>query len=218
MTQPFAVHAPSTNKHRWWLISLVGVCVLFLIALVFASNRSAESAAPTDYPDYSNVKYPQGYRTAFHIYATVQRPDGTIRDIYINDVGVQGLRTGGIPSGTIIAIEGFNALVEENGKYVTDELGRYVKGSALPMIHVREKRANWAPTDFVSNARNGLWNSASFDFQSGELFEESLSACFHCHNTAPDDFLYTLPLLQAYAETEQQQFLACTTTGRTACE
>jgi hypothetical protein len=199
---------------------LIFTLVLTIVIVVFI----ASAATPTTSTNInalltpSGVKYPEHYRTRFHLYTSVQRPDGTIRDLYINDVGVQGLKYGNLPPGTIIVIEGFHALNETGGKFLVDQNGRYIKGDAFPMIHVREKRSDWSSADFASNARNGLWNSGSFELQTGQPFIESLSACFHCHNTAPNDFLYSMPQLEAYLQSGEQQYQYCRTTGRTACE
>ncbi|MEZ4667044.1 MAG: cytochrome P460 family protein [Anaerolineae bacterium] len=203
--------------------SIYFVIVLFLITVMFiivSRLRVFENRAsnPQEFPEYSSVRYPEDFRTTFQHYATVQRPDGTIRDIYINVLGALYARSGELPSGTIIVIESYHAKTGQNGDYLTDSAGHYIKGEPLPMIHVREKRIPWAKTDFVSNARNGDWNSGSFDRINGEPFKESLSACFHCHSTAPNDFLYSFQLLQGYSQLRKPQYLVCRTTGRTACE
>ena len=197
------------------MIFIVALAVVFAVLISLAATSTTST---NDLLTPAGVQYPEHYRTRFHHYTTVQRPDGTIRDLYINDVGVQGLKYGNLPPGTIIVIEGFHALTEIGGKFLVDQNGRYLKGDAFPMIHVREKRSDWSSADFASNARNGLWNSGSFELQTGQPFIESLSACFHCHNTAPDDFLYSMPQLEGYLESGGQQYQYCRTTGRTACE
>lgn len=202
-----------------WLIILLGIIgLVVLLLLASLSSRPQKSETITDFPEFSSVSYPAGYRTDFLHYATVQRPDGTIRDLYINDIGARAAQTGDLAPGTIIVIEGYQALTTDNGDYITDDRGHYIKGEPFPMVHVREKRSDWSNTDFVSNARNGRWNSGSFELQTGKLFKESLTACFHCHSTAPDDFLYSFPQLYAYAQTGELQYFLCRTTGRTACE
>jgi len=124
------------------------------------------------------VAYPRNYQQDFTRYETVQRPDGTIRDVYINPVGLNAIRSYHIlPIGTEIVIEAYNALKNADGKYVTDAEGHYVKGDPMPMIHVREKRDDWTDDDFTSNARNGGWNYGSFYTATGAIYHESLNAC-----------------------------------------
>jgi hypothetical protein len=101
---------------------------------------------------------------------------------------------------------------------VLDENGRYENGDAFEMLHVLEKRADWAATDFVSENRIGQWNFGSFNTANGEFFDENMSACFHCHNaTERTDFLYSAPLLRDYIQTGQTQFLLCDLPDRIAC-
>jgi Cytochrome P460 len=219
ITKPDLLPKQRVQKSPWLILilSIIGLVVPLILASL-NNNTPQNSEIITDFPEFSNVSYPAGYRTDFLHYATVQRPDGTIRDLYVNDIGARAAQTGEMAPGTIIVIEGYEALTTENGEYITDDQGHYIKGEAMPMVHVREKRSDWSNNDFVSNARNGRWNSGSFELQTGNLFKESLTACFHCHSTAPDDFLYSFPQLYAYAQTGELQYFLCRTTGRTACE
>lgn len=205
----------SPTKQKFLIPALVAIGLIMLI--LFASMSHAPSEA--NFPEFSGVTYPENYLTLFHHYAIVQRPDGTIRELYINDLGYRGIQNyDDLPFGTIIVIEGYSAMTDAEGNIIVDADGHYVKGKAFPMIHVREKRSDWSTTDFVSNARNGYWNSGSFELETGRLFHESLNACFHCHNTAPTDFLYSYPQMQLYSQKGVAQYLFCPTTGRTACE
>lgn len=86
------------------------------------------------------------------------------------------------------------------------------------MIHVREKRADWQPGDFVNSLRSGDWNFGSFDAATGQPFDESISACFNCHNASGQpEFLFSFDLLQAYRASGETQYIICEFTGRTAC-
>jgi hypothetical protein len=72
--------------------------------------------------------------------------------------------------------------------------------------------------DFTSSARNGGWNFGSFDIQTGANYNESLNACFLCHNTAPQDFTYSVDLMRDFVQSGEAVYFMCRTTGRTACE
>ncbi len=205
------------NNRLTVAIAFVALVVLPLLAALVSSNDSTP-AAPTARP-VIGVAYPRNYRQDFTRYATVQRPDGTIRDLYINATGFAALGSFyNLPVGTVLVVEGYYALKNTDGNYVTDADGHYVKGDALPFIHVREKRGYWSADDFTSSARNDGWNYGSFDAKTGAIYNESLNACFLCHNTAPIDFTYSLQLIGDFARSGEPEYFMCRTTGRTACE
>jgi hypothetical protein len=168
---------------------------------------------------YSGVKLPQQYQTSLIHYATVQRPDGTLRDIYVNPQAIEALKMGnyGLPDNTVIVIDGYYALKDEGSNYVLSN-GHYIKDIPFEMIHVLEKKADWAVEDFVNDNRIGDWNFGSFDMAADGYYDENMSACFHCHNATPQtNFLYSHPLLRRYALTGETQFFLCNLPDRIAC-
>jgi len=206
------------NNRLTLAIAFAALVVLPLLASLVVSSDATSAATPTA-KTVSGVAYPLNYKQDFTRYDTVQRPDGTIRDVYINSVGLNAIRSYHVlPFGTVIVIEAYNALKNAAGNFVTDAKGHYVKGDAMPMIHVREKRADWTDEDFTSSARNGGWNYGSFYTATGAIYHESLNACFLCHNTAPEDFSYSTEQMDDYARTGEPDYFMCPTTGRTACE
>lgn len=195
--------------------------VIFGLAMVLiAATIQPTPSQPAELTRYSAVTLPVDYQARFVHYATVQRPDGTIRNLYINPESMSSLmNSGGFapPVNTVIVIEGFYALKNADGNYVTDSAGHYVSGAPFEMIHVLEKRSNWGAGDFVDDNRVGQWNFGSFDAAGGH-YDENMSACFHCHNaTSRTDFLYSALLLRQYARTEQTQFFLCDLPDRLAC-
>ncbi len=183
-----------------------GIACLLLVAYVVTGKNT-----PDDSFQISGVPYPENYRETFFHYATVDRSDGTVRNLYINtlDSAVQP---------TVIVVEAYYAQRDKNGVPVTDEKGHFIKGEVFDRLHVMEKRPNWQPNDFVSSARSGNWNFGSFDTQTGQPFDESLTACFHCHNpTQQTDFVYSLPLLTAFRRTGSPQYFYCDLPDRLAC-
>ncbi len=204
-----------SNRRFTLLIGFVALIVVPLLAALAASS----AATPTE-PRLPGVQYPQNYRDTFVLYSTVQRPDGTIRDLYINPVGAEAARANRVlPASTVMVVEGYYALRNVDGDYITDADGHYVKGEPMPFVHVREKRTDWQDADFTSAARSGAWNFGSFDMDSGADYDESLNICFLCHNTAPQDFTYSIQQLRDYGSSSDDPiYFFCRTTGRTACE
>ena len=192
---------------------------MVLIAAIIPTPLPTTSADGV-LPRYSSVRLPANYAEQFVQYATVQRIDGTIRHIYINPEAIEAIQNGSrrLPNHTVIVIEGFDALQDTAGKYVVNDLGQFETGAPFEMLHVLEKRDDWAAADFVSENRIGQWNFGSFDTDTGGYFDENMSACFHCHNaTDRTDFLYSAPLLSRFIQTQQVQFLACNLPDRIAC-
>ncbi len=200
--------------------TLIGLAAVILIPLlvVFIANSGSNLFVPPE-PRPPGVQYPRSYRQDFTLYSTIQRPDGTIRDLYINPVGLNAVKYNHVlPANSVMVVEGYYAVENADGSYVTDSNGHYVKGEPMPFIHVREKRTDWSSADFTSDARSGGWNFGSFDTKTGADYDESLNICFLCHNTAPQDFTYSYPLIAEYARTDETIYSFCRTTGRTACE
>jgi hypothetical protein len=196
--------------------------ILFGIGMILIASTfsPAESNAPDAPPLYSGVKFPADYQTQFVHYATVQRSDGTIRNLYINPEALDFVRQGYafLPDHTVIVIDSHYALKTADGEYQIDNAGHYVDGEPFEMLHVVEKRADWATADFVSENRIGNWNFGSFDPATGGYFDENMSDCFHCHNaTAQTDFIYSTRFLSRYLQTGEVQYFVCNLPDRIAC-
>ena len=192
-----------------------------LFALLLALTACATKPAPDKIG--LGVLLPEDYRQTFIQYARVDREDQTIRELYIAPDALDLVRASRfLANGTVIVIEGYHALLDDAGEPVLDAEGHYVKGEPLEMVHVIEKRPDWTAADFTTEARTtgaGDWNFGSYQFDSPEKFDEDLSACFNCHNsTQQTDFVYTYPLLLAYARTGEVQYFYCDISGRVACD
>jgi hypothetical protein len=204
------------EKFVYVLLIVFGAAMVFIAATISPSPSDAQSSAV---PRYSGVQFPADYKIRFVKYATVQRPDGTIRNLYINPENIDDLRNSLLlPSGTTIVIEGYYALKNAAGDYLEDTSGHYVIGEPFEMIHVLEKRSDWSPDDFVDDNRIGQWNFGSFDPKTGGHYDENMSACFHCHSpTSRTDFLYSGALLRQYLRTDEIEYFLCDLPDRIAC-
>jgi hypothetical protein len=171
-------------------------------------------------PDIIGVPYPNNYRSVYIHYATVDRKDGTIRDLYIHPDSLARLRLRQpLPEGTILVIESYAALRDTNGDLLRDEDGRFIRDTLMRPIHVAEKRFDWRDEDFESGRLSEDWNFGSFDAESTQPYDESLTACFNCHNSASrTDFVWSLELLFDYQQTQVRQYFYCDLSARTACD
>lgn len=191
-----------TRFYRWLLLSVI---------LASCATVTTEITPP-------GVSLPADYQEIFIHYAQVERPDGTIRDLYISPNARNTSRSSGLPQDTTIIIEGYYAAKDSAGAYLRDTDGHYLKGEPFEMLHVIQKRNNWADADFPGQTRAGDWNFGSFNATTGAPFEEDLLACFNCHNATPrTDFIYSRPLLNDYQQSDLLQYFYCELSGRVAC-
>lgn len=201
-------------------VQIVVAYTLFLLVVVIAAACDTnESIQPIHRFPSSGVVYPAGYRETFIHYATIERKDGTIRDVYLSRNALNGNRIRQpLPLNTTIVIEGFYAQKNESGSFLYTEDQRFIKGAPFEMVHVIEKRSDWQSADFPSAARSGQWNFGSFNYATGKKFDEDLTACFNCHNTMTfDDFLYTTPQLTAFEPGGLPEYFFCNLAARIPC-
>jgi hypothetical protein len=162
---------------------------------------------------------PANYRETFVHYATVDRIDGISRNLYISPAAIMALENGDpIPERTQIIIEAYTALRDEEGKIVVDEDGHFIQDVLDPEIHSSEFRTSWQLADMHTTSRAGDWNFMAFQFETGEQVIHDIGGCFSCHEAAVRrDFVFTRPLLLAYAETGEVQYTYCPAPDRVIC-
>ncbi len=189
---------------RWTIVAL----------LMLAACSATDEQQPR-----AGVGYPADYATTFTHYATVERGDATIRDLYISPRALQGLRnTGRLPHDSVLVIELWQAAVDAAGEPLVDADGRFRKAEVLPALHVAHKRMDWNTTDFPGAARAGNWNFGSFDRESGAHVDENLTACFNCHQAnARNDFVYSARELARFAMSDATQYAFCELPRRSPC-
>ena len=168
---------------------------------------------------YAGVNFPADYAATFSHYATVDRGDATIRDLFISPHALQGLRsTGRLPHDSVLVIDLWQAALDESGEPLLDADGRYHKAEMQPTLHVAHKRMDWSSEDFGSAARAGNWNFGSFERESGAHVDENLTACFNCHQAnARNDFVYSAQQLVRYAMSDTTQYFFCELPHRSPC-
>ena len=127
------------NLSRWIVVAL----------LLLAACSGSEQ----DEPAYAGVPYPADYATTFAHYATIDRGDATIRDLYISPRALQGLRnTGRLPHDSVLVIELWQAALDDEGEALLDAAGRLRKGEMQSTLHVAHKRMHWDEADFPRTA------------------------------------------------------------------
>lgn len=144
-------------------------------------------------------------------YATVDRPDGKTRDLYVQRVALEALQRGqALPIGAWVAIQTHQAQPDGAGGYLQKN-GRLQKQKSDPFWHAMRKQS-----DFGSNS----WQFAAFNPLNGqnEPGVDLPSDCRECHSAAlSSDLLFSLDLLQAFAQTQQVQYKFCNQPGRQLC-
>lgn len=196
-------------------VVIMGMLTLFgFVTITYAALDHHKVPVPLVH----GVLYPVNYHADFVHYLTVERIDGTIRDIYISPAAARFRPGLPLPENTVIVVEGYYAAENERGKFLKDNAGRFIKGEPFEQIHVLEKRSDWVDIDFPGDVRAGDWNFGSFDVNTGENFDESLTACFHCHRpTGNTDFVYTYSQLVDYTVDKDTQYFFCNLSNRVPC-
>ncbi|MBZ0274975.1 MAG: cytochrome P460 family protein [Anaerolineae bacterium] len=215
MVNPASVFSWFTRHARMILVAVV----IVLLPVILAGRTPAHQTPLSAPPAYSAVRLPENYRQTFVHYATVDRRDNVTRDLYINPEALANAHLNStLPNGTIIVIEGYSAQIGADGQPLRDADGHFIQGDPLPMVHVIEKRGNWSAGDFVGENRTGNWNFGSFRYDGTGYFDEIMSRCFDCHNSAGHtDFLYSFAALQQFMTSGTVQYAYCDLSGRPPC-
>lgn len=202
------------------VIALVMVMAgVFVLALLQADNTTPErAAAPTVSATYAPgrepIELPLDYRDSLVHYATIDRIDGTSRDLYISPQAIDAINNGlSVPERTLVLIEAFETSSEKGAN------GHLLRAAADPEVHVAEARSTWQIADLAATSRVGDWNFGAFDGRDGSVVTETgLNDCFSCHEGASTrNFLFSEPLIEAFIETGEVQYVFCRRSGRSRC-
>ena len=115
-----------------------------------------------------------------------------VREAYINPEALKQVRPGEpLPSGTVLTMPVFKAVLDERDEPLRDANGRYVRGS-LEMILVMEKRTGWG-AEYPEDLRNGEWKYQRFRPNGTQDERGVVKNCLTCHKPKhADDYLFTL--------------------------
>ena len=145
------------------------------------------------------VAFPAGYDKGV-LYATVDRHDiKQYRELWSTPAALAAVKAGRpAPSGTVLTLVQYKAVVDDKGAPVLDDKGRFRKGD-LVAYTVMEKRAGWG-AEYGPEIRNGEWEYQVFGPTKAVNDKANLKTCFQCHKPhAGQDYVISLARLSGSA-------------------
>jgi hypothetical protein len=143
------------------------------------------------------VKFPENYAKGV-LYTTVDRADNKqFRELYVSppeaiDAAKQGQP---LPSGTVLTLVQYRAVLGADGNPTKDANGRFSKGDLLAYT-VMEKRTGWG-NDYPGSIRNGEWEYQAFLADRKVNDKANLVGCFNCHKPLDkQDFVFSYDKLK----------------------
>jgi hypothetical protein len=159
-----------------------------VIACAAAALLAAVARAGGD-----NVVFPENYASGV-LYTTVDRADNKLfRELYVSPpAAIEAAKKGEpMPSGTVITLVQYAALLDVHGNPQIAANGRFIKGNRVAYT-VMEKRSGWG-AEYPDNVRNGEWEYQAFKADKTPNTAANLTACFNCHKPlgAGPDYLFS---------------------------
>jgi cytochrome c553 len=153
------------------------------VAAYFSSLQTVNAAAksePFAALVKTNVTFPQGYKSTFRMYQTVNRPDlNQVRYLWANPVAWQAAKDGRpLPDGSVLLLEQHAAKLE-GGKPITGSDGFFVSDRLIGYA-LMEHGPGWGK-DIPEILRNGDWNYAGFTPDMKLRAGLSTGECLACH-------------------------------------
>lgn len=160
-----------------------------------AATLALATLTPIAFAGGDKVAFPEGYERGV-MYGTVDRYDiKQYRELWANKGSVDAVKAGKpIPSGTVLTLVQYKAVVDDKGVPVKDDKGRFNKGD-LVAYAVMEKRLGWG-AEYKDDIRNGDWEYQVFKADKSVNAMAKLDTCFTCHKPhAGQDFVISLAKL-----------------------
>jgi hypothetical protein len=168
-----------------------------LVPLLSAAALAAVSLTVAVRAGGDLVQFPQDYAKGV-LYATVERPDlKQYRELYAPAEAVAAAKAGNpMPSGTVLTMLNYQALLTAAGEPQKDAKGRFIKGPLAGYV-VMEKRQGWG-AEYPDDVRNGEWEYQAFKADKTVNDKANLKACFTCHKPlASQDFVFSFDKMKA---------------------
>lgn len=169
------------------------------VAAYFASLPGADKGTKSALlPNVAktHVSFPEGYKTSFIKYHTINFPaTGQVRYYYANQAAVQAARQGKpLPQGSYLLAEVHAAKRGADGKPVTGADGFYVPEKLL-LYTAMASGPGWGK-DFPEMLRNADWNYAIFTTERRHRPGINQAECLGCHKPLDDtSYVFTLKQL-----------------------
>ena len=137
------------------------------------------------------IAFPENYAKGV-LYTTVDRPDNKqYRELFSTPEAIAALKAGQpIPSGTVLTLVQYKAVVNAAGEPEKDANGRFMKGDLIGYT-VMEKRTGWG-AEYADDIRNGEWEYQAFKADKTPNDKAVLKNCFTCHKPLDkQDFVFS---------------------------
>jgi hypothetical protein len=144
-----------------------------------------------------NVAFPDNFAKGV-LYTTVDRPDNKqYRELFITPEAMAAVKAGQpMPSGTVITMVQYKAVLNAAGDPEKDANGRFIKGDLVGYA-VMEKRTGWGK-EYPEEMRNGEWEYQAFKADKSPNDKANLKACFTCHRPLDkQDFVFSVDKMKA---------------------
>ncbi len=148
----------------------------------------------------TQVAFPEGYKSTFKMYQTVNRPDiNQVRYLWANPVAWQAAREGKpMPEGAVMVLEQHAAKLDADKKPVMGSDGYFVS-DRLVAYALMGSGKDWGK-DFPDMLRNGDWNYAVFNPDNKLRPGVNQADCLACHKPLDKaSYLFSLEPLTAAA-------------------
>lgn len=160
---------------RRYLLLALSIGLLTGVVIVTGQDQPRLPA-----PSEDRVGFPEGYQEEFTLLFTVDRPDNnSVRPIYGNAAAASAEPGGDYPYGSVLVMESFRALLDENENPVLDENGRFQRGE-LSGIFVQRKERGFG--EAYQEVRSGEWEYVAYRPDGTHLVPpENTGNCAQCH-------------------------------------
>jgi Cytochrome P460 len=143
------------------------------------------------------IAFPENYAKGV-LYTTVDRPDNKqYRELFSTPEAIAALKAGQpIPSGTVLTLVQYKAVLNAAGKPEKDSNGRFMKGDLIGYT-VMEKRTGWG-AEYADDMRNGEWEYQAFKADKTVNDKAVLKNCFTCHKPLDkQDFVFSFDKMKS---------------------
>ena len=152
-------------------------------------------------PSVDRVGFPEGYQQDFELLFTFDRPDNnSVRYIYGNDLAASTVPGEPYPYGSVLVMEVYRGLTDDDGSVLLDEGGRFLRGDLFGLF-VQRKEPGFG--EAYQEFRSGEWEYATYRPDGSALFPiENTGNCAKCHleqGGTASDFVFRASLFNTGA-------------------